>query len=141
MQNKVSSTHIDLSPLSALRQKVLTATALADVLDHFFDTLANKRGFIALGERIEDAGLRAVLTRAVTGTVAVHAREVELKLLRLPEHQFVHGSIVVPGWIGAFVYFEDIARGVLTLGNFGEPTHFGRFTVVPACAGHQALAH
>ncbi len=141
MANKVPGGRVDRTRLAVLREKVVTATDLSDVVRYFFDELADKPGFLELGERFTDATLSEVLGQVVIRIVPGGARRIELVLLRLPEDRFVHGTLAMPRWHGTFLYFEDIRRGVLALGGMAGPMHFARFTVVEPPSGHRSSLH
>src|SRR6266511_5724964 len=98
---------MDLSLLATLKEKLLTAKRFNEVLDYFLTNFGEKPEFIALGERIEDPFLEAVVQQVAEQLFKKSATITGLLLSRLAEQQFVHGACFVETSMCNVLYFED----------------------------------
>jgi hypothetical protein len=124
---------MDLSKLATLKTKLLSAKNFGEVTGYFLDHFGDDPAFLKLGEPITDEFLEQVLGQ-VAGqlfhkAVVIHG----LRLVRLPEHEFVHGGFGVEGKIGTLLYFEDERKGLIAIAWSLSPpeTKYARFTGRP----------
>lgn len=124
---------MDLSKLAMLKAKLLSAKHFGDVTGYFLDHFGDDPAFIELGEPTADEFIVQVLAQ-VAGqlfqkNVVIH----DLRLVRLPEHGFVHGGFSVEGKVGTLIYFEDVCQGLISLAWSVSPpeTKYARFTGRP----------
>src|SRR5262249_36503157 len=104
---------MDLSRLATLKEKLQTARVFGDVWRYFMDHFGDHPEFMALGEATRDEFLEeavAQIAAQLSGGTVTMAR---MMLIRLPEHGFIHGSVVVGGRPGNVMYFEDIHMGLI----------------------------
>src|SRR5947209_4498044 len=106
---------MDLSLLATLKKKLLTAREFSEVAAYFLDHFGDKPEFIHLGEGTTDPFLEAVLAQ-VAGqlfqrSVVVH----DIRLIRLPDHGFIHGGFTMEGKLGTLIYFEDVRVGLIVI--------------------------
>ncbi len=122
---------MDLSLLATLKEKLLTAKRFNEVLDYFLTNFGEKPEFIALGERIEDPFLEAVVQQVAEQLFKKSATITGLLLSRLAEQQFVHGACFVETSMCNVLYFEDARAGLLAVAKLGGQTHYVRFSGQP----------
>jgi hypothetical protein len=128
---------MDLQLLETLKEKLGAATNFSDVQTYFLDHFGEDPAFMALGEAtthpLIEATLAAVVEQLFGKTVPVD----NLRLVRLPEQQFIHGGFTARGRIGSVFYFEDIHLGLATLIWTLTPaeTKFVRFSGRPLRPG------
>ncbi len=124
---------MDLSKLATLKAKLLTAKNFGEVTGYFLDHFGDHPAFIELGEPTSDEFLVQVLAEVASQlfhkTVAMH----DVRLVRLPDHGFVHGGFMVQGKVGTLIYFEDVCKGLISFAwSLAPPeTKYARFTGRP----------
>jgi hypothetical protein len=121
---------MDLSLLKTLEEKLHQAQEFSDVWDYFLTHFGQKPEFIALGQRTGDDFLEAVLAEVGKQLFGRPVRITDMLLTRLPEHGFIHGSVVLEGKLTSAIYFEKIHKGMLGILWSSSPpeTKFVRFT-------------
>jgi hypothetical protein len=124
---------MDLSKLATLKAKLLTAKHFGEVTGYFLDHFGDHPAFLDLGEPTTDDFLDQVLAQ-VAGqlfgrSVVIHG----IRLVRLPEHSFVHGGFSVEGKVGTLIYFEDERKGLISIAWSLSPpeTKYARFAGRP----------
>jgi hypothetical protein len=124
---------MDLSKLATLKVKLLTATNFGEVLGFFLDHFGDHPAFLDLGEPITDEFLTAVLAQ-VAGEM-FHKPVVlrDIRLIRLPDYEFIHGGFSAEGKVGTLLYFEDARKGLVSVAWSLSPpeTKYARFTGRP----------
>ncbi len=125
---------MDLSRLATLKAKLLAAQNFGEILGYFLDHFGDHPEFMDLGEPASDEFLEQALAQVAAQLFqkAVPIRDV--RLVRLPEHEFVHGGFLVEGKVGTLIYFEDIHKGLISVAWSLSPpqTKYARFTGRPA---------
>jgi hypothetical protein len=124
---------MDLSKLATLKAKLLTAKHFGEVTGYFLDHFGDHPAFIKLGEPTTDEFLEQVLEQ-VAGELFHRPVVVrDLRLVRLPEHEFVHGGFCVEGKVGTLIYFEDARKGLIAVAwSLAPPeTKYARFSGRP----------
>lgn len=121
---------MDLNLLATLKDKLLHAKNFSEVWHYFFDHFGEDAEFIALGERIRDTFLEAVLDQVAQQIFGKKVPVHEMLLTRLAEHQFIHGGCIINGKLANVVYFEDVQVGLFALIMSVQPsdTRMARFS-------------
>ena len=109
------------------------AEDFSEVQDAFFD-LAERPGFFRAGAVWEDEVVAKAIGACVSSMLP-EAREVAIRLVRLAEFEFVHGSLLVDGAMGSALYFEKSQMGLVALSDMGENALFARFTTSSPSSG------
>jgi hypothetical protein len=106
---------MDLQLLETLKQKLGSATDFGDVQSYFFDHFGEDPEFMALGEPATHPLIEATLATVSTQLFGKPVPVTGLRLVRLPEQQFIHGGFTVRGRVGSVFYFEDVQIGLAAL--------------------------
>src|SRR5262249_52999441 len=134
---RAGGTFMDLHLLAQLKQKLTSATNFQEVQTYFLDHFGEDPAFMALGDATPHPLIEATLTAVVAQLFGRSVPVRDLRLVRLPEHQFVHGGFTAGGRIGSVFYFEDVHAGLATvIWTFSPPeTKFVRFSGRPQRPG------
>ena len=121
---------MDLTLLETLKQKMHEAKVFSEVWDYFLTNFGEKREFIALGQRASDEFLESVLETVGEQLFHKPITVSNMVLTRIPEHGFIHGTVMMEGKLTTAIYFEELHKGLLAiLWSFAPPeTKFVRFT-------------
>lgn len=122
---------MDLSLLATLKEKLQTARQLSDVCSYFFDHFGDKPEFMQLGEGTRDADLEQLLQHIAAQLAGGPAVLVATRLVRLAEHNFIHGGVQINEKLGNVIYFEDLHMGLLTVCWDPPDTRYVRFRAQP----------
>ena len=123
---------MDLSKLTTLRDKLLTATQFQEVQDYFLANFGKNPEFIAVGERTTHPLLEAIIAEVAKQLFKKSPPRVEqLLLTRVAEGQFLHGGMFVNGCVGSVFYFEDIHKGLICIATLDGQAHYARFSGRP----------
>ena len=125
---------MDLKQLDVLKQKLLTASEFADVLDYFYTHFGEHREFIAMGDRVDHPMLEAILGEIVKQFFP-EPKVGGMRLTRLDEPQFIHGGFTVNRHLANVIYFEDICKGLLAVVTGPTDTKIIRFSGQPLPPG------
>ncbi|MBY0228656.1 MAG: hypothetical protein K2W96_05185 [Gemmataceae bacterium] len=106
---------VDLARLQALKQKLLHDIKLPPVWEFFMGNFADQPAFVALSDKHADEFVESVVGAIARQLWPRNPAISDLKLMRVPEHQFVHGSFFAGGKIGAVFYFEDAQAGLAAI--------------------------
>lgn len=117
----------------SLRDLLRDSQDFAKIQDAFFD-LSDQPSFFRAGEVWEDEMLEKAIGACVSSMLP-EAREVAMRLVRLAEFEFVHGSLLVDGVMGSALYFEKTQMGLVALSDMGEQALFTRFTTSRPSSG------
>lgn len=128
-----NTTSDPLRQLPALKLKLTTATNLAEIFDFFFDHLSTNTAFIGMGELRPDPHLRETIARSVQPILKSDAiRFDQERMLYISKSKFYHGSMLLNGNPTAFLFFEDINKGAISLYHVAtQHSYNGRFTLQP----------
>lgn len=121
---------VDLSLLTSLEQMLHEAKQFSDIWDYFLAHFGENREFIALGERADDEVLEQVLQQVGRQLFGREVRVREMRLKRIPEYRFLHGSVLLEGKLASVIYFEEPQKGVLAVfwGSPASKVKYVRFT-------------
>jgi hypothetical protein len=124
---------VDLTKLATLKAKLLTAKNFGDVLGYFLDHFGDHPAFLDLGEPTTDEFLVQVLAQVAGQLFGRSVAVRNIRLVRLPEHEFIHGGFSVEGKVGTLIYFEDQHQGLISVAWSLSPpeTKYARFTGRP----------
>jgi len=129
-----------LDKLPALKQKLLEATDLSDIVQYFFDELGNDVAFAKSGEPTSDKLFMTTLAQVAART-AGEAGVFQGTACRIASHRFVHGVFSLGKWTAIMFYFEEIEQGFMALGDEQGPSRFTRFSVIPTPDGQRPKIH
>jgi hypothetical protein len=104
---------MDLTRLATLKQKLQTAREFSEVWRYFMDHFGDDPDFMALGEQTRDNFLEQAVSQIAAQLTGAPVTVASMILIRLPEHGFIHGSVVLGGRPGNVMYFEDIHMGLM----------------------------
>jgi hypothetical protein len=120
---------LDLALLATLKEKLVAATNFSEVLDYFLTHFGHNPEFIKLGQGTTDSFLEQIIAQAAGHILKGNALVASLRLMRLPEHHFIHGGGPINACLATVIYFEDITVGLLALASpFSPNTELARFT-------------
>ncbi len=124
---------MDLSKLATLKAKLATAKDFGDVLGYFLDHFGEDPDFLKLGQPTTDDFIEQVLGQVAGQLFQRSVLIRDLRLIRLPEHEFLHGGFQVQGKLGTLIYFEDERKGLIAIAWSESPpeTKFARFRGSP----------
>jgi hypothetical protein len=126
---------MDFSLLPTLKQKLIEAKQFSDIMEYFFDHFGDDPAIMNLSEPTRDAVLEQALAQSVKAEFAGKSGAVRLdmRLLQVRDHNFIHGGVTVAGRIGTVIYFPDIEMGLLALSAApgSNETKFYRFRASP----------
>jgi hypothetical protein len=130
---------VDPGKLATLKQRLLEATDFFDVYGYFMEHFGQQPELVTLGVPLHDATFVAVLEQVGAQTVGERARITDPFLLRLGEHQLVHGAFVLGAHVGTVFYFADIDTGLAAFGTRDSdgPSRLARFSLarLPSAGG------
>lgn len=106
---------MDLSLLATLKDKLVHAKDLADILDYFLTHFATDREFIAQGEPTRSIFLEAIVKEIGKELFRKDVDVTGLLLTRLPDHQFIHSGGMIEGKLITLLYFEDLQMGFMAI--------------------------
>jgi hypothetical protein len=134
---------LDLGKLATLKQRLLEATDFFEVYGYFMDHFGQRPELMTLGEPLRDATFVAVLEQIGARMVGEQAPITEPFLLRLGEHQLVHGAFVLGAHVGTVFYFADVDTGLAAFGAMDSegPSRLARFSLARLPAGKSPTLH
>jgi hypothetical protein len=124
---------VDLSKLATLKAKLVTAKNFGEVTGYFLDHFGDDPAFLTLGQPTTDDFIEQVLAQVAAQLFQRDVVIQDLRLVRLPEHEFLHGGFHVGGKIGTLIYFEDERKGLISIAWSLSPpeTKYARFSGRP----------
>ena len=134
---------LDLGKLATLKQRLLEATDFFDVYGYFMEHFGHLPELMTLGEPLRDATFVAVLEQIGARIVGEEGSISEPFLLRLGEHQLVHGAFVLGAHVGTVFYFSDVDTGLAAFGAMDSegPSRLARFSLAKVPAGTTPTLH
>ncbi|MGO8672088.1 MAG: hypothetical protein ACLQVD_12060 [Capsulimonadaceae bacterium] len=129
-----------LDKLTTLKMKVIAENNFDPIWSYFMDEFAENDEFLKRGGPLRDAN--HPIHKLVASTAAT---VIELNGLKkrgkqvaggvmpvyIPEDRFIHGGMLLHGYLVIFFYFEDIEVGMLMLDSRDGYTRMARLTVRP----------
>jgi hypothetical protein len=100
------------------------------VWDYFLTHFAENPEFLRLGEPVGGDELLQQVIVAVCRSLFTQPALIQARLIRLPEHHFVHGTLYLDDRLSSLLYFEDIHKGMMAVLWSSQPpeTKYLRFT-------------
>lgn len=127
------------APLAELKDMVLYEPEFIKTFTYFFDNLSDHEEF--LSSKVSHSAKNEVLAQIIRFALEQYFGKRQLKIsdvrmLRVRGTPFYHGSFTAERQVCGFIYFEDIARGILAVTRIGDPmSHFMRITATPVATG------
>lgn len=112
---------MNLSRLAVLKDKLVNEQEFIQVWNYFLDHFGDKLSFIALGKRTSHPFLEAFVSQLSRTMFQHDVSPRDLMLTLLPEHKFIHGSVMVNTNIIGVIFFEDIQVGMATVVQMRKP--------------------
>jgi hypothetical protein len=107
--------------IARIKRKLVDEAPSHEVIDDFFEGVTCERAFPLLLHDGND-WLREAIACCCEEILGESAGETAVCLMAVPEHGLIHGSVVIDGYMGVALYFEDIHIGVMGLyPNFAPP--------------------
>jgi hypothetical protein len=100
--------------IAAIKRKLVREAPSQEVIDDFFDGVTSEPSFVFEFRR-GPTWLHDAIARACEEILDKPTGESTVYLVAVPEHELVHGSVVIEGYTGAAVFFEDIRLGAVGL--------------------------
>ena len=124
---------MDLSKLATLKAKLATAKNFSEVTGYFLDHFGEDPSFLELGQLASDDFIEQVVAEVAGQLFGRRVPIRNLRLVRLPEQEFLHGGFTVEGKVGTLIYFEDQRKGLIAIAWSVAPpeTKFARFSGQP----------
>jgi hypothetical protein len=121
---------MDLTRLTTLKARLLTASQFSDVFSYFMDNFGNNLEFIELGEQTRHALVEAVIGQVGKAIFGHDVNPSGLVLTRIGDEQFIHGGFLLEGCLASVFYFDDVHVGLMAvvMGNPENETKFARFS-------------
>ncbi|WP_157368628.1 hypothetical protein [Zavarzinella formosa] len=117
--------------LEKLKHKLLNDKQLAPVYDFFLNHGCNPE-FIALGTACIHPTLKDILDK-IGEQISPKESIRDLRLIRMAEEQFVHGSFTLGGQLGGIIFFEDCHTGLAAVPTMPPSVEmkYARFSLKP----------
>ena len=111
-----------------LREQFIAATDLEAFWNSFLDDWGMRPGFMQMGGPAETEGLEVLVAYIAGKMYGKQVEPEEMRLVKIPEGQFVHGACQLDGELACLLYFEDVERGLLVAPGEGGKTNYARFS-------------
>ena len=121
---------MDLANLDVLKEKLRNEKELAPVWEYFLSEFGEQPAFASLCEPTQSTFLELVATQISQQLFTKEGKVEALRLMRVPEHKFIHGGCFINGCIAGMLYFEDIELGLLSACEKAPSinVHYARFS-------------
>ncbi len=121
---------MNLELLEQLKQKLDHEKKLSSVWSFYMDYFAAHREFTDLGEPTENSLIEAVVTQVGQQLFGGDDTVSDLLLIRIADHQFLHGTFVIGGRMGGVIYFEDKQMGLVAVAEWppSKEVKYSRFS-------------
>ena len=106
---------MNLELLEQLKQKLDHEKKLSSVWSFYMDYFAAHREFTDLGEPTDNSLVEAVVIQVGQQLFGGDDTVSDLLLIRIADHQFLHGAFVIGGRMGGVIYFEDKQMGLVAV--------------------------
>lgn len=100
--------------IDAIKRKLVAEAPSHEILDDFFERITGEPSFVFEFRR-GPSWLCDAIARACEEILDKPTGESTVYLIAVPEHDLVHGSVVIGGYTGTAVFFEDIRLGAIGL--------------------------
>lgn len=117
--------------VAKIKRKLLREAAACEIIDDFFEGITSEPAFtfeFYQGPR----WLHDAIARSCEAIFDQKLGQSTVYLVEVPEHDMVHGSILVDDYMGTVVFFEDIQLGAIALfpHDLSRPPHYIRLVMV-----------
>jgi len=106
---------VDLKLLETLKEKLANAKDFKVSLQYFFDHFGMDPGFIALGRRVENPLLDALILQVGEMLFKRKVKAHDWLLTEIPEYQFLHGGGLIHDRMATLIFFADLNLGLLAI--------------------------
>lgn len=120
-----------LHKLRELQLKLDSEKTLSKVWDFYMDKFADRPEFLEVGGPVEHPFLKEIIP--IISQKLFNKDHHDIFLVKIPDHDFIHGSFWVENHIGGVIYFEKKLKGMVAISNT-DPSgnvHYSRFTGYP----------
>jgi hypothetical protein len=120
---------MDLTLITKLKEKLRTETRFDEIWNYFFDHLIDDDEFMSMGRVIKrNDVLEAVLGQLGARLFKTANLVVQIRLVRVEQHQLIHGAGTMNGNIISVLYFEDDQLGIVNVVMPNGRTEMARFS-------------
>ncbi|MBI3923777.1 MAG: hypothetical protein HY318_20315 [Armatimonadetes bacterium] len=124
---------MQLELLSTLKEKMTRAEDLEGVMMYFYDNFVGQGELPRRSVPVEGSFLEDMLPQTVKGMLHKEVRIKGLRLMAVPQYDFIHGTFWGGDFVGTLIYFEDVEVGVISLSHpVTEDTYVVRFRTCDA---------
>ncbi|HEY6727219.1 MAG TPA: hypothetical protein VI197_24460 [Polyangiaceae bacterium] len=119
-----------LATVAELRRRLQDETDLSRIADYFDERLVTHDAFMKMGKPARNDALASMALLAIQ-VVLPPEEPRQCVFIHLPEFTLWHGMLLFSAHLACTVYFDDINRGVCTLGQMvpGTSLHHFRFSI------------
>ena len=113
--------------IAGIRRKLIVEAPAYEIIDDFFEGVTCEPAF-TFEFHLGPGWLSDAIARSCEEILDKPTGQSTMFLVAVPEHDLVHGSVVLDGYMGTAVFFEDIRLGAVGLFPDDEswPVHFIR---------------
>ncbi len=117
--------------IAAIKHKLVAEAPCHEILDDFFEGITAEPSFVFEFRR-GPSWLCDAIARACEEILDKPTGESTVYLVAVPEHELVHGSVVIGGYTGTAVFFEDLRLGAIGLypENKSRGSYFLRLVMI-----------
>lgn len=100
--------------IANIKRKLVDEAPSHEILDDFFEGVTGEPAF-AFDLHFGPRWLKDAIARTCEELLDKPKGESTVLLLAVPEHDLLHGSVVIDGYMGTALFFEDIQLGAIGL--------------------------
>ncbi len=117
------------SAIITLKKKLsdATPTFFQDVMDFFYENLANNRKFLALGETTTNPDIDRALNDLAQSLGKDDSMD-DAPVIQVSDYSFIHAPFKLGGEPGTVIYFTDINKGLIDFPGAGTASDYRPFT-------------
>lgn len=129
--------------VETLKEQFGASTTFQKVMDYFIANFAKDPTFLGMGELMRDDRVALALAHVTGKLLGRSDEDIEVQLMRLPEHGMTHGLLRFEGGFGLVFFFHDLEKGLLGLNDVQEheATIYVRFHVHELPDRHDQVLH
>lgn len=114
-----------------LKSRLYNEKDLSKVWGFYMDNFTDYEEFTKLGERTTHSLIEQVVP--LLSRQMLNEDSHNLRLILIPEYNFIHGTFMVKNSIGGVMYFENSLKGMVAISDFppSNLVKYSRFTGEP----------
>lgn len=120
---------MDSQRFQTLKEKLASEEVISTVMVYFLDHFGEVPGFSSMGRPTRHPIVESFLEKAILGWHQSKLLPDSIRLIEIPEYNFIHGVCRYEGGMVNALYFDDIQTGIIvSAGNRTRPTQLMRFS-------------